>query len=214
MERLWQNDTVCNESGMFAGKKRIDLMFPAQKIEQVSLHSSGEIFEAGRDFSHTPGDDFITRTDNSRIPCLSPEALRPTGENVKLFPAPGANAINNAVDGGNLIFNNEEFFAFNQLDISYRAEQISFDAGLDAQREKLPKFRKKLANGEPLKITLIGDSISEGYNATEFVNVPPFAPDGDKIIFECHIPEGSTGILELNGIREAGLTGVQKRIIG
>ncbi len=38
--------------------------------------------------------------------------------------------------------------------------------------------------------------------------------DGDKIIFECHIPEGSTGILELNGIREAGLTGVQKRIIG
>ena len=36
---------------------------------------------------------------------------------------------------------------------------------------------------------------------------------GNEIAFECHIPEGSTGILDLNGAVEAGLTGIQKRII-
>ncbi|MBQ7403348.1 MAG: family 78 glycoside hydrolase catalytic domain [Lentisphaeria bacterium] len=35
---------------------------------------------------------------------------------------------------------------------------------------------------------------------------------GENIEFECHIPEGSAGILEINGICETGLTGVQKRI--
>ena len=176
MERLWRNGIVHNESGMFAGKSRIDLMFPAESITQVSLHNSGDIFEADEDFCHTPGDNFITRTENSRIPYLPPAALRPGGENVKLFPAEGANAINNAVDGGNLIFNNEDFFAANQVDISYNCISTDFDSGLDFQTEKLPAFRKKLAACEPLKITVIGDSISEGYNATKFVNVPPFAP--------------------------------------
>ena len=36
---------------------------------------------------------------------------------------------------------------------------------------------------------------------------------GNEIVFECQIPEGSTAILEWNGTRETGLTGIQKRII-
>ena len=176
MERLWQNGIVRNESGMFAGKSRIDLMFPAQKILQVTLHSSGEVFEAGKDYCHAPGDDFITRTENSRIPYLPPEALRPTGEGVILHPEEGENAIDNAVDGGNLIFDGGAFFAFNQVDISYCCGNAGIKSKLAPQPEKLPGFRQKRAKREPLKITLIGDSISEGFNATKFVDVPPFAP--------------------------------------
>jgi alpha-L-rhamnosidase len=37
--------------------------------------------------------------------------------------------------------------------------------------------------------------------------------NGNEIIFECHIPKGSIGILDFNGVRESGLTGIQKRII-
>ena len=102
MERLWKGGMVRDESGMFAGKPRIDLMFPAERIAQVTLHGSGEVFEAGKDYRHATGDDFITRTENSRIPYLPPEALRPAGAGVKLYPAEDANAVGNADGGRNI----------------------------------------------------------------------------------------------------------------
>lgn len=176
MERLWRDGVVHNESGMFAGSSRIDLLFPAESIARVSRHGGREVFAAGRDFRHEPGDDFITRTENSRIPYLAPEALRPAGDNAKLFPAEDANAVGNAVGGGNLRFDNGAFFADNQVDITYLCAAPGVETGLDPQTEKLPKFREKLARRAPLKITLIGDSISEGFNATKFVGVPPFSP--------------------------------------
>ena len=176
MERLWRDGVVRNESGMFAGSSRIDLLFPAESIARVSRHGGREVFAAGRDFRHEPGDDFITRTENSRIPYLAPEALRPAGDNAKLFPAEDANAVGNAVGGGNLRFDNGAFFADNQVDITYLCAAPGVETGLDPQTEKLPKFREKLARRAPLKITLIGDSISEGFNATKFVGVPPFSP--------------------------------------
>lgn len=203
MERLWKDGIVRNESGMFAGKDRITLMFPAEQITQVSLHSSGEVFEAGKDYIHTPGDDFIIRTENSRIPYLPPAALRPAGEGVKIYPAEGANAISGAVDGGNLIFDNKAFFAFNQIDVSYSCTAPKLDVQLDTQAEKLPKFREKLARREPLKITLIGDSISEGFNATKFVDVPPFAP--------CYMEQAALALGENITFRNraVGGTGIQ-----
>lgn len=175
MQRLWTENEVFCESGMFAGGERIGLMFPAAEIVRVSAHCSDTVYEAGRDFLHTPGTAEIRRTPNSRIPFFPDSALHPT-ENLRLHPHPEANAIANAVDGGNLIFCNRSFFAENQVDITYRRAGGAFVSGLDRQLSRLPRFRAKLAKGEKLRITLIGDSISEGYNATKFVKVPPFAP--------------------------------------
>lgn len=175
MELLWQNNQVFCESGMFLPAPRINLMFPAEKITEVKQHSTGKVFEAGKDFCHTPGDDFITRPDGSEIPFFPESAIHPT-ENLRFHPDPDANAISDAVDGGNLLFNNKDFFALNQIDITYQAAAVDFDPELTAQSERLPRFREMLADKKPLQVTLIGDSISEGYNATKFVNIPPFAP--------------------------------------
>lgn len=175
MELLWQNNQVFCESGMFLPAPRINLMFPAEKITEVKQHSTGKVFEAGKDFCHNPGDDFITRPDGSEIPFFPESAIHPT-ENLRFHPDPDANAISDAVDGGNLLFNNKDFFALNQIDITYQTAAVDFDPELTAQSERLPRFREMLADKKPLQVTLIGDSISEGYNATKFVNIPPFAP--------------------------------------
>ncbi|MBE6376282.1 MAG: SGNH/GDSL hydrolase family protein [Lentisphaerae bacterium] len=177
MERLWKNNNIYRESGMFAGKKRINLMFPAQNIISVTAHVSGEVFLSGRDFYHEPGDNFITWSAGSKIPYLPPESLHPTaGNNLRLYPDPTANAVSGAVNGGNLLFDNRDFFALNQVDISYTTLAMDFSSDLDFQRDRLPYFREKLARQQPLKITLIGDSISFGLNATKVVDSPPFAP--------------------------------------
>lgn len=176
MEKLWIGNEVIKESGLFAGVPRINLMFPAASITRICQHSTGEVFLPGTDFLHTPGDDFITRPAGSRIPFFPESALHPV-ENLRLHPAVDANAIDNAVDGGNLLFNNAGFFALNQIDISYTAKITPvWPTDPLLQPERLQRFREKLAAGEPLKLTLIGDSISEGFNATKFVNIPPFAP--------------------------------------
>ncbi len=185
MERLWKNNDICRESGMFAGKKRINLMFPAQNITSVTAHVSGEVFLPGRDFCHEPGDDFITRPESSKIPYLPESALHPV-ENLRLYPDPAANAVAGGIDGGNLLFDNRDFFALNQVDICYTAAAVDFSTGSDFQSDRLPRFRRKLARREPLKITLIGDSISYGLNATEVIDSPPFAP--------CYIEQVAAGL--------------------
>ncbi len=175
MQRLWVNDRVDCESGMFAGSDRIRLMFPARRITEVAAHSADMVYEEGRDFRHTPGTDEIIRTPDSRIPGFAADRLHPT-ENLRLHPDPDANAIAGAADGGYLIFNNRSMMALNQIDISYLIDGGTFDAGLDRQCDRLPGFRGKLSRGENLRVTLIGDSISQGFNATKFTGIRPFAP--------------------------------------
>lgn len=176
MEKLWNDRKINRESGMFAGTTRINLMFPAENIVEICQHSTGVVYRNGVDYLHHPGDDFITRPETSRIPFFPESALHPV-ENLRLYPAVDANAVNNAVDGGNLLFDNAGFFALNQIDITYTATGMpDFVPELSVQSDRLPRFRAKLAAGEKLRATLIGDSISAGFNATKFVNIPPFAP--------------------------------------
>ena len=175
MQRLWENDVVNQESGLFAGNDRIRLMFPARRITEVTAHSADTVYEEGRDWLHTPGSDEIVRTPDSRIPRFSAEELRPV-KNLRLYPDPDANAIDNAVDGGYLLFNNGSMLALHQIDISYRREGGAFASGIDRQPGRLPGFRGKLARGGKVRVTLIGDSISQGFNATGFTGIRPFAP--------------------------------------
>ena len=175
MRRLWSGEEVFEESGMFAGSDRLKLLFPAAKILRVSAHCEDTVYEEGRDFVHVPGSGELVRPAGSRIPLVPGSVLRPT-ENLHLHPHPQANAIADAVDGGNLMFCNRNEIALRQIDVSYVRTGEPFVSGIDRQPDRLPRFRARLAAGAPLRVTLIGDSISQGYNATEFVGSAPYAP--------------------------------------
>jgi lysophospholipase L1-like esterase len=175
MNRLSTNNIVNQESGMFAGSNEIQLFFPAKKILKITGHSTQIEYENGRDFLHTFGSNKIIRTTNSRIPMFTQEELYPV-KNLRLHPHPDANAIDNAINGGYLLFNNRNMFAINQIDITYQKDTTSYNIKIDRQLEKLPLTRNKLKTGKPVNVTIIGDSISEGFNATKFTNIYPFAP--------------------------------------
>ena len=178
MLKLWdrKNCFIQQESGMFAGKDEVQLLFPAKKIFRVTTPATGMEFFEGEDFEYLPEKKCLKLLPGSRIPYFPPQALHP-GDDVPSFPHPEARAVKGAVDGGNLLFDNRNYFAENQIYVDYRAEYIDFDPELSAQPERLPLFRKKLADpASNIRITLIGDSISEGFNATSFTGGEPFAP--------------------------------------
>ena len=178
MLKLWdrKNLFINQESGMFIGRDEVQTLFPIREIIRITTPANGQEYIDQVDFEYTPGSRSIRRLPGSKMPYIPQEMIRPD-ENAVCFPAPDARAVGGACDGGRLIFNNESFFAENQIAIDYRAQEMDFAPGLDAQSDRLPRLRKKLADGENIRITLLGDSISEGFNATAFTGSVPYAPN-------------------------------------
>ncbi len=178
MEGLWNRDTrrVNGESCIFAGSDEAGMLFPAEKILRVFQPSEGKEYLPEKDFAFTPGENVIRRTAGSSMPFLSPEELYPSQETAILFPAKGGNAIAGGPNGKLLRFDGVDFFARSQFEVDYIAAAVDFPVVPDLQKDRLPRFRRKLAEKQPVRVILIGDSISAGYNATKFLNVPPYLP--------------------------------------
>ena len=180
-----KDNTVHGESGMFALKDIAKLLFPARSIQRVWCPRSGVIYQEGRDYSFEEGNDFITRPNGSDIPYISETALYPPDEKCLYYPAAGANAVPGKMGGGNIWFSATDDYAKAQIEIDYTAERIDFlPIDSHTQHDRLPGFRKKLAGQEDLRVTLLGDSISEGYNASRYINVPPFQPCYAELIHQ------------------------------
>ena len=172
---LWSGNTVYSESCMFAVKRKVNLLFDANAIIKIETPATGKIYKENKDFVFIPGTNEIFLTDDSEIPFVSKEVCYPE-KNLKFYPEKNANAIKNAVNGGYLLFNNENFFALNQVEVTYRAVNTDFVSGLQKQSDRLPRTRAKISAARSMKTVLHGDSISEGYNSGKFTNTPPYMP--------------------------------------
>lgn len=176
---LWDTESrmVYGESGLFQGAKPAKLLFPAEEILRVYNPTLQTEYLPGKHFLHTPGSDVITPVPGSGICALEEGGLHPDPAAARVFPAPHANAIKGGPDGKLLLFSNEDLFARLQFNVDYRAVPGSVFPELPLSSPAvLPRTFKKLAAGETVIVNLIGDSISEGYNATEFIKAPPYAP--------------------------------------
>ena len=175
---LWDqnNGIVYAESGMFFGTKPVRLFYPAEKILSVKCPTLGVEYRNGIDFSHMPGSDLIYRLENSAIPVLDEDAIYPDKETARRYPAENANAVGGGPDGKYLLFSGTDFFARHQVEIDYQTSGQIFPVFPELKPGQLPRCCALLKNSGKLSVTLIGDSISEGYNATKYLNVPPYNP--------------------------------------
>ncbi|MBE6384935.1 MAG: SGNH/GDSL hydrolase family protein [Lentisphaerae bacterium] len=176
---IWDEKTllVSGESCLFFGKEPVRLLFPAQEIIRISNPLLGTVYQKDVHFTHTPGSDLVIPVPGSGI-CGLPGGVFPDPATAKIFPARGANAIKGGPDGKILLFDNGSFFARHQAIVDYKAVPGTVFPQLPAlEAGQLPRFCAKLKAGEePLSCILIGDSISEGYNSSEFVKAFPYAP--------------------------------------
>ena len=178
-----EDRVVHGESCLFALNDKARLLFPARSVQCVWCPETGVVYRPGKDYLFEPGNDFLTRPEGSAIPFLSETELYPPDENCVFYPNAGSNAIRGKVNGGNIRFSPTDGYAKIQFEVDYTARRIDFlPVDTHAQQERLPRFRKMLDSGEKLRVTLLGDSISEGKNASGNIGVPPFQPSYVELI--------------------------------
>lgn len=188
MMNLWNPMTreVSGESGMFAGTDTVRLMFPAENVRRVYCSALGIEYLEGRDWHHHPGSDVLTRPEGSGIPMLDDSMLHPADENCSYYPNPDANAVPGGTDGRNVRFDAGNFFARMQIEVDYRASRLDFPFSPPPQTERLARFRALMKMpGSHCRISWLGDSISEGYNASGYLKKPPFQPPFGELTADC-----------------------------
>ena len=135
----------------------------------VLQSASREItYEAGRDFTWAAGSREILLTKDSRIPFKTI---------AELHPAPGSpNSYNGFRDGkAHMLYAQGRFFHDLQTVANYPAAE-SWTAPKPARSEQLDRIRARLAAREPVKLVVLGDSISTGLNASLTGDAPPRQP--------------------------------------
>ena len=175
MKLLWNGTDIFSESCMFALNRKTALLFEAEEIIKVETPAENIVYIENEDYIFDKAGNTIILTENSKIPFIPREVCYPE-KNLRIYPEKNSNAIGGAVSGGYLLFNNDDYFARHQIEVTYKAKFNAFNADLLKQKERLPRTRAKISAEKNMKILLHGDSISAGYNATKFTNTPPYNP--------------------------------------
>ena len=169
-----KNALILDESGLFVQGCDVTPAFSVLEMLQVENPTTHVVYRRGRDWDLADGR--LIRLPHSAIPELADADLYPATENARIFPAQDANAVTGGPEGRLLRFDNRDFFARQQITFSYRTTAGAIPELPELPPELLARFRARLRRGEPVKITALGDSITQGFNATAFVGVDPGQP--------------------------------------
>jgi len=172
---FWLGDLMAGESVLFVkdekgGEARASVLFPIDRVLSVRS-SSGEMqYEEGRDYLWKPGSREIIVPAGSRIVVSKPDALRrPAGsQKYRLTHRDGNGEI---YFGALLEYHDlQTIISYSHAPGLWKSPVPKFDAAA------LPNTLKKLQNREPVKIVVLGDSISTGCNASGWANGKPLQP--------------------------------------
>ena len=155
------------ESCIFIGDAPAKLLFRPSGSVKLTDPASGRTFEEGRDYVLDRISGSIFRTEHSSLPSLAEEDLYPA-EKVSFYPAPDANAVPGGPDGKNLRFDAGLFFAGKQFEAEYETDCGEWPDGLFGKSPFLPH------HGSFRRMVSLGDSITEGYNASAYIGGAPF----------------------------------------
>lgn len=165
-----------DESLTFIDHEDATLLFPATEILQVASPALNRIYVPGRDFLFLPETNSLRRTSESAMPSLTSGELHLQSLVPIPFPNPCANAVFGGISSPFLRFDNRDFFARHQVEVTYRTAIAPKPANAPVS-SRLPRFHQRIwENTSPLRVTLIGDSISQGFNSSKFIGFNPFRP--------------------------------------
>lgn len=114
----------------------------------------------------------LTRTHESRIPMTTVAELRPSVDR------DGSGFMHVRGEPSTFLLVDEEgFFHRRQATASYRFDRAHW-RGWTPQfaGASMPRTIERLRSGQPLVMCIVGDSISEGYNASNVIGSAPFQP--------------------------------------
>lgn len=172
MTPYWQGDTVYQESVMVLENadgtiSDIALMYGAKQIVSVRTSDLMTQFKEGTDYALAEGK--LRILPGSAIPTVAYSDYYPTEDT-------GKTMVRNESYGSGYIFYAEGAAMHKlQIAVTYIHEDTFFSEIPACKADNLPKTKAKLENGEVLKITVFGDSISTGLNSSSHVGAAPMA---------------------------------------
>jgi len=179
---FWLGEVMEGESVLFlkespTGEARASVLFPIRKLLAVRNSAGDVLYEEGRDYTWKPGSREIVLPKGSRIVASTPADLRrpPMSQKYQLKHR----------DGGADEIRFGEALEYHALQTSLTYEH---DPGLwDAPTPKfdpaaLPRTVARLKAGGPLRIVVLGDSISTGCNASGWGGGAPFQPAYPELV--------------------------------
>ncbi len=209
---FWATRSMQNEPLLFIQEEgrsnaTARLLFTPSRGLQIASPDLKEIYVAGKDYVWKSGTNVVELTASSRIPFKT---------QAQMFPPPGApNRF------GDVLHHEGHFFHDLQVQASYKAASKWKGPVPVAELAKLKTTLAKLKSRQPVKIVALGDSITEGYNASAFkkVNVPPYQPAYPELVGNTLQEQfgGKVSVVNLGvgGTRaEWGLTQVDKITVG
>lgn len=173
------------------------LFIPTQVVDITSgdgLHT----FEKGRDYLWNPGSNTLTLTANSRIPFKTAAELHP--------PEGSPRSFGETVDGRSSLFFVEGGAAFQglQVNVTYDHKENWTGYVPPSASAKLSRTIARLRNKEPVKIVVLGDSISAGFCASGMFGGTPYQPAYPGLVAEALQVEYKTPVI-LNNLSVAGM---------
>ncbi len=175
LQPFWQSKQIEGESVLFlredeSGKAKASVLFPIAKVVSITNSRGDQTFEEGRDFHWAPNSRELTVPVGSRIPIHTRDNLR--------RPAKSQPYELTHRDGqGEIRFGAKLEYAEMQVCVTYQPTAINWNYKPPAfDPQQLPKTVAKLGAKSPLKLTVLGDSISTGANASGVFGEPPYQP--------------------------------------
>jgi len=175
----WKSGVMYNETVLMlkSGDKMPSgkLAFRPKKVISVRSYTLETTYTENKDYTiDAEGNIFLTQ--NSACPYLNEENLfyktRPQGvEGLYEFPASSSSVPS-------LMYTETSYLVEKQICVTYEYDMNEFskEAVSAADESKLPALRNLLKERAPVRLAVLGDSISEGANSSGKLNIAPYQP--------------------------------------
>ncbi len=180
---FWHSPVVARESLLFVAEGAREpasapLLYSPTEIHSLTTADGSRHFVDGVDFVVDRERRRCVLTPGTHVPWVALDDLYPAAvDPQRAFMHTRGNASRF------LLWAEGDVFHRQQVAMSYAHAPDGWPAKSPAYAGlTLPRTAERLAAGQPVTICLVGDSISEGYNASGFVGAPPWQPSYGTLV--------------------------------
>jgi len=172
---IWEAGAIQNEPLLFIQEEGQEtatatLLFAPSAGFRITHPDLSMQYHLDKDYRFSPESKLVTLTVSSRIPFKTHAQMLPPKGSPNMF--------------SDVLHSEGHFFHDLQVQASYATSEKWEGPVPAAETEKLRNTIATLKAKEPLSIVALGDSITEGYNASGFrdLNTPPYQPPYPRLV--------------------------------
>jgi acyl-CoA thioesterase I len=178
---LWKSHFISGDTLLFVRESdhahaSASLLFVPQRTPCLESATREVTYQPGRDFTWKPGSRTIELTARSRIPFKTRAEMYPD------LTAQNSIAQSKTHPGKALFFAEGRPFHDMQVVAEYETDERWTGFVPERSGRFLPRTVARLRSRQPIRLVVLGDSISTGANASAFIRDEPFTPAYPQLV--------------------------------